>query len=140
RPVIEAGYLYIAQPPLYKISRGREFRYAYTEHEKEKVLKEMQSSPAKASEDKDSTKVALEGDTEERVKGFNIQRYKGLGEMNPDQLWDTTMDPAQRMLMRVSVRDGAEADHIFDILMGDEVAPRKSFIQTHAKAVKNLDI
>ncbi|MBI2055736.1 MAG: DNA topoisomerase IV subunit B, partial [Candidatus Sungbacteria bacterium] len=76
----------------------------------------------------------------EKVRGVNIQRYKGLGEMNPEQLWETTMDPARRILKQVMVADAAEADRIFDILMGDEVLPRKKFIQTHAKAVKNLDI
>ncbi len=154
RPVIEAGYLYIAQPPLYKISRGREFRYAYTEHQKEVVLKEMQEkreaqNVKRKTQEKEEviTEIPLDAETMseeqgvgEMYKGFAIQRYKGLGEMNPDQLWDTTMDPANRMLMQVSIRDGAEADHIFDILMGNEVAPRKSFIQTYAKAVKNLDI
>ncbi len=152
RPVVEAGFLYIAQPPLYKISRGREFRYAYSDAQKELVLKEMQSkfkvqsSKFKVKEEDENPLIdeeqlsEVESGIGEQFKGFNIQRYKGLGEMNPDQLWETTMDPAQRLLLRVSIRDAAEADHIFDILMGDEVAPRKSFIQTHAKAVKNLDI
>lgn len=160
RPVIDAGYLYIAQPPLYKISRGREFRYAYSDAEKEKVLKEMQEKHEVQEEKRSAALTRVEvaktqqedRDTEpkdeqseeqgigETYKGFKIQRYKGLGEMNADQLWETTMDPAQRSLLRVNIRDAAEADHIFDILMGDEVAPRKSFIQTHAKLVKNLDI
>ncbi|MEK7173796.1 MAG: toprim domain-containing protein, partial [Patescibacteria group bacterium] len=159
RPVIEAGYLYIAQPPLYKISRGREFKYAYSEGQKELVIKEIHEKLSATGgkgkeEDEPSVAEAMEGveglspevfgkegsGVGEQYKGFNLQRYKGLGEMNPDQLRETTMDPANRLMMQVNVRDGAEADHIFDILMGDEVAPRKSFIQTHAKAVKNLDI
>ena len=160
RPVIEAGYLYIAQPPLYKISRGREFRYAYSDAQKEMILKEMQAQRDLRQDEKEvkkagkeDIKITVENEKVEHkeesseeqgvgetYKGFNIQRYKGLGEMNPDQLWETTMDPAQRLLLRVSIRDVVEADHIFDILMGDEVAPRKSFIQTHAKMVKNLDI
>ncbi|KKT30024.1 DNA gyrase subunit B [Candidatus Giovannonibacteria bacterium RIFCSPLOWO2_12_FULL_44_25] len=112
--LIQAGYIYIAQPPLYKIQKGKEIKYAYSEEEKNKFTR--------------------------GVEGQNIQRYKGLGEMNPEQLWETTMDPARRMFRQVTIDDAKEADKIFDILMGDEVAPRKLFIQTHAKAVKNLDI
>lgn len=142
RPIIEAGYIYIAQPPLYKMSRGREFRYAYTEGQKKMVLKEMREKSKIKEEDEklQEEQPQEEGGAGETYKGFTIQRYKGLGEMNPDQLWETTMNPLSRMLMQVSIRDAQEADHIFDILMGNEVAPRKSFIQTHAKAVKNLDI
>ncbi|MDP3999760.1 MAG: DNA topoisomerase (ATP-hydrolyzing) subunit B [bacterium] len=117
--IIGGGFLYIAQPPLYRIQKGKEFRYVYSDAEKEKAVKEM----AKKAEDK-----------------INIQRYKGLGEMNPDQLWETTMDPANRMLRQVGVEDAAAADKLFDILMGEEVEPRKNFIQSHALAVKNLDI
>ncbi|MBI4132410.1 MAG: DNA topoisomerase (ATP-hydrolyzing) subunit B [Candidatus Sungbacteria bacterium] len=148
--VIESGYLYIAQPPLYRIQKGKEIRYAYSDAEKERAIEELQKvkSPASAeatagkqkTKDESTEKETSETEGGEKVRGVNIQRYKGLGEMNPEQLWETTMDPARRILKQVMVADAAEADRIFDILMGDEVLPRKKFIQTHAKAVKNLDI
>ena len=117
--IIESGHLYIAQPPLYKIQAGKIIKYAYNDADKERVLKNLEKE----------TKV-----------GFSIQRYKGLGEMNPEQLWETTMDPEKRVLLKIIVDDAKEADRIFDILMGDEVFPRKKFIQAHAKSVKNLDV
>ncbi len=115
-PIIENGYLYIATPPLYRIQKGKEVFYAYTETEKDEIIKKIGES------------------------GLNIQRYKGLGEMNPEQLWETTMNPERRILKKVTIEDAQEADKIFDILMGSEVAPRKKFIQAYAKNVKNLDI
>lgn len=117
RPIIEKGYLYIAQPPLYKIQAGKRVEYAYVEEEKTKILKSIG-----------------------KTSGVSIQRYKGLGEMNSPELWDTTMNPENRVLLKVNIKDIREADKIFDILMGEEVLPRKKFIQTHAKTVKNLDI
>ncbi len=114
--IIEKGYLYVAQPPLYRLQKGKQIEYGYTDEDKEEILTAMGK------------------------EGVGIQRYKGLGEMNPGQLWETTMDPANRVMKQVTVEDAKEADKIFDILMGDEVPPRKKFIQTHAKKVKNLDI
>jgi len=129
REIIERGYLYIAQPPLYRIQSGKRVEYAYTEADKAEVLSEFSKSKTKEKEE-----------TEERKTGISIQRYKGLGEMNPEQLWETTMNPENRVLLKVYIEDAKEADRIFDILMGKEVLPRKKFIQVHAKKVKNLDI
>jgi len=116
--IIENGFLYIAQPPLYKIQKGKELVYVYSEEEKNKATEKLKKEKGE----------------------INIQRYKGLGEMNPELLWETTMDPNKRIMKRVTIEDAEEADRIFDILMGSDVLPRKKFIQTHAKSVKNLDI
>jgi len=116
--LIETGHLFIAQPPLYLISHGKEKDYAYTEAEKEKLIKEITSNGGR----------------------YSLQRYKGLGEMNPEQLWDTTMNPDNRILLQVNIEDAAEADRTFDMLMGSKVPPRRRFIQTHAKEVRNLDV
>jgi DNA gyrase subunit B len=121
--MVEGGYLYIAQPPLYKIEKGKETHYVFTDQEKAAVLK----------------KFGVKNE-EEATGEIKIQRYKGLGEMNPSELWETTMDPANRVLKQVTVEDLEAADHMFDVLMGSEVAPRKKWIQTHAKAVENLDV
>ncbi|MEA3341113.1 MAG: DNA topoisomerase (ATP-hydrolyzing) subunit B [Chloroflexota bacterium] len=116
QPLIEKGHLFIAQPPLYRISAGKQSRYVYTEAGREKALKELKG------------------------KKVSLQRYKGLGEMNPEQLWETTMNPEQRTLLQVTIEDTAAADRTFDMLMGKRVPPRRRFIQTHAKEVRNLDV
>ncbi|MEI6494726.1 MAG: toprim domain-containing protein, partial [bacterium] len=147
RPLIDAGNIFIAQPPLYKIKKGKETAYAYSDDEKAKIVKEMGGEVVNAE---DEASDAAEGEiTEEieeeaksvkaKVSKISIQRYKGLGEMNPEELWETTMDPARRVLKKVHISDAEAANHIFDVLMGSEVEPRKIFIQTHAK-LANLDV
>jgi len=116
KEIVDGGYLYIAQPPLNKLSKGKQSWYVYTDDEKVKIIEEH------------------------AITGENIQRYKGLGEMNPEQLWETTMDPEQRKMYKVGIDDAQKADEMFKILMGGEVAPRRKFIQSRAKSVKNLDV
>lgn len=142
KQIIEQGYLYIAQPPLYKLQKGSKIEYAYLEKDKEKILKTFSASTS--SKIKEEPKEG-EGTTEvesndEKTKGVRINRYKGLGEMNPEQLWETTMNPDKRLLYKVKIEDAEEADRVFDILMGSEVPPRKKFIQSHAQKVGNIDI
>ncbi|MBR5239028.1 MAG: DNA topoisomerase (ATP-hydrolyzing) subunit B [Clostridia bacterium] len=115
RPLIEEGHVYLAQPPLYKVFKGKNVRYAYTDEQLKEALGEIGNDA-------------------------NVQRYKGLGEMNPDQLWETTMDPATRTVLQVTLEDAIEADKIFNVLMGEEVEPRREFIEANAKYVSNLDI
>lgn len=115
RPLIEEGYVYAAQPPLYKVSRGKDVKYAYSDGELEKMKKQMGEK-------------------------INIQRYKGLGEMNPEQLWDTTMDPAQRTLIKFNIDDAIRANAAFEMLMSEDVEPRREFIMENATFAQNIDI
>jgi DNA gyrase subunit B len=117
QPLIEEGHLFIAQPPLYRISARNQIYYAYSDAEKDELVAKLGG-----------------------MNKVSISRYKGLGEMNPEQLWETTMNPENRTLLQVTIEDAAEADRTFDMLMGSQVPPRRRFIQTHAKEVRNLDI
>ena len=119
KPLIERGYVYAAVPPLYKLKRGKDVRVAFSDEERDLISQEMRGG-------NDNVKV-------------EISRYKGLGEMNPEELWDTTMDPEKRTLKKITLEDAAAADEIFSLLMGEKVEPRKEFIERNAKYAVNLD-
>ncbi len=161
--LIENGHIYIAQPPLFRIQKSGKVQYVYNDAEKERILADFRKlgaekeKPAKKSKavQGDWEVIPVNGDgsaidvgvqepltdsSEEKISGVSIQRYKGLGEMNPSELWATTLDPDARVLLQITIKDAEAADRIFDILMGSDVLPRKKFIQSHAKSVQNLDV
>ena len=142
KELIDLGHVYIAQPPLFKLKKGKQELYAYDEDERDEVLLRMKSERGKRGKD-DGVGAAVETVEEGGVLvggGIVISRFKGLGEMNAEQLWATTMNPETRTILQVSIENAADADRTFSILMGDDVEPRREFIEKNAKYVRNLDV
>ncbi len=140
KQLIELGHIYIAQPPLFKVKKGKQEHYAYDEDERDDLVKRLASEKGKKAEAKEEPETAPEEGAQVLGNGVVISRFKGLGEMNPEQLWATTMNPDTRTLLQVSIESAADADRTFSILMGDEVEPRREFIEKNAKYVRNLDV
>ena len=150
--LITQGHIYIAQPPLYSVTKGKEKQWAYDEKDKDRIIKEIIAKKSKKTDEEliEETQfespegTAISGNSNEgnslKAAGISLSRFKGLGEMNAEQLWDTTMNPANRILLQVTMDNAEKADEVFTLLMGDDVPPRKRFIQTRAKMVTNLDI
>lgn len=140
KEIIELGHLYIAQPPLYKIKKGRQEHYAYDEDERDEIIKRLKSDKKSKVEKEEPGTTEIEEGAVVKEGGVVISRFKGLGEMNPVQLWTTTMNPETRTILQVTIENAADADRTFSILMGDEVEPRREFIEKNAKYVRNLDV
>jgi DNA gyrase subunit B len=141
KEIVELGHVYIAQPPLYKLKKGKQEFYAYDDDERDEIIKRIKSEKGKGSAEQVEETVA-EGEEALHItaNGVAISRFKGLGEMNPEQLWSTTMNPETRTVLQVGIENAADADRTFTILMGDEVEPRRDFIDKNAKYVRNLDV
>ena len=144
KELVELGHVYIAQPPLYKVKKGKQEHYAFDEEERDEIMKRMRSEkkgarPQKAEEE-EAAAIPIEEGAVVSTDGIIISRFKGLGEMNPEQLWSTTMNPESRTILQVAIENAADADRTFSMLMGDEVEPRREFIEKNAKYVRNLDV
>ncbi len=141
KEIVELGHMYIAQPPLYKLKKGKQEFYAYDDEERDEVIKRFRNEKkSKEKEEVAEETTPIEEGATVSANGVAISRFKGLGEMNPEQLWSTTMNPETRTVLQVSIENAADADRTFSILMGDEVEPRREFIEKNAKYVRNLDV
>ena len=140
KPLIDLGHVYIAQPPLYKVKKGKQEQYAFDDEERDEIIKRFKGDKTPAVADPNEEQIVSEEGIVQKPGGIIISRFKGLGEMNPDQLWSTTMNPDTRTILQVGIENAGEADRTFSILMGDEVQPRREFIEKNAKYVRNLDV